>query len=857
MRISPRKIAATAGAFLAAGYLTFLVDAFTLNTVLKRVFVFCYFVVMGHIALFLKRRYLGSSGDGWRALTMSVAGGLALLIMLHGVLFANIQETVISLSAVPSEDGALREVWLVAAGADGEGVYLSQLEVDANQGWVYLGENDDYVFYPGEEGQENYLTFRTTADEVKLYFSQNAWSGSVNILVDESEDTAITLTAAEGVNETIEHTIKANRAYVGWEYLLYGMGAWVLLSFLAAVVLGLLEKFFRKGGSTQTEKQAAVTALLLLNAGFLFFTSDKIHPTGLTRCFLMLLTLAASLCFVGRAGEAAMKKYRSRSGWTAILGVSAYASLASFAQRFFLDGNTRIHSSFAGGAYCLSGVLWFVPVVWLLLCAVESLSKPHKVPQLVKKRWQAHLILLAVLFLCQLLVLSIVWPGGFASDAINQLNQAMGFFPLHDWHPVLHTLLESVILSLTGRAAAITVVQMLLFSWLLGEFLMIAYDRGVSLKILCLLGCVFQLLPNQVLSWSNVLKDFPFTLALMWGTYLLLHLVLRSPWSGKWSFVFCLGLDMFLIAGLRHNGIIPVVAMALLCVVLTLRRFPEMRMRLVAAVTLSVVLFGFYKGPVFSLLNVEGSAQSPYTTMLCAVASCINKDLPLSPESEAIMDTVLPLEDWKDYYDRYQGHDRYMWGRPEGSRSYNADKINLRDMFHVYLGAFTKYPDVIIKDRLDGMDIMWDVAQPIDSFNARSFYGVYSFPNNELIFDMAFLTQEDECGLYNNNELFRLYRNTLDFSLNSAGDILLWRTGAYLIGFLVLLVFWWKNHMGRLFWASIPMLGNIAGSMLVLYHQSFRYVYFIQVGVVALIFVTVILGKELTPQNALKEQKEK
>jgi len=68
--------------------------------------------------------------------------------------------------------------------------------------------------------------------------------------------------------------------------------------------------------------------------------------------------------------------------------------------------------------------------------------------------------------------------------------------------------------------------------------------------------------------------------------------------------------------------------------------------------------------------------------------------------------------------------------------------------------------------------------------------------------------------------------------------MLLWRTGAYLIAFWVLLLFWSKNRMGRLWWAALPMLANAAGSTLVLYHQSFRYVYFVQVSVMALLYIT-------------------
>ena len=42
---------------LAALYLTFLVNLQTLETAMQRVFIFCYFVVMGVLAFFLKGKY--------------------------------------------------------------------------------------------------------------------------------------------------------------------------------------------------------------------------------------------------------------------------------------------------------------------------------------------------------------------------------------------------------------------------------------------------------------------------------------------------------------------------------------------------------------------------------------------------------------------------------------------------------------------------------------------------------------------------------------------------------------------------------------------------------------------------------
>ena len=121
-------------------------------------------------------------------------------------------------------------------------------------------------------------------------------------------------------------------------------------------------------------------ALFATNYAFLFFTSDRIQPTHLTQGFLLLLTVASVWCF-NRKSER-MEKYRTKGSRAAIGIIAVYASLASFAQRFFLDGNTRMHFSLPGLFYVLSGILWFIPVIRLMLFALEWLSaRPRTLPK--------------------------------------------------------------------------------------------------------------------------------------------------------------------------------------------------------------------------------------------------------------------------------------------------------------------------------------------------------------------------------------------------------------------------------------------------------------------------------------------
>ncbi len=581
-------------------------------------------------------------------------------------------------------------------------------------------------------------------------------------------------------------------------------------------------------------------ALFAANYAFLFFSSGKIQPTYFTRFFLLLLTAASFCCFCRKGG--CMEKYRTTGGYAAVGIIAVYASLVSFAQRFFLDGNTRMHFSPPGLFYALSGILWFIPVVWLLLFALEWLSSlPRTLPKQGSRK-KALCILLIALLLCQVFVLWAEWPGGFPLDAVYQYRQAMGELPLSDDHPVLDTLLMRAVLTIIPHPAALTAVQLLLFSLVLCAFLMMGYDRGVPLPLLAFLGCFFELMPNQALSWTNVLKDFPFTLALLWGTYLLLQLALDTPRSRKWPFYVCLALDIFLVSLLRHNGAAPAAAIALLCIVLTVRRYEQVKLRALTAAVLAAVSFGVFKGPVMAALNVAPVSLSPFTTLFCAVGSCVNKDLPLSEEADAILEKALPLEDWRDYYARYYGHDFYYYQRPEGSVPYTPTEVTVPEILRVYGEALRKYPDVVLKDRLDGCDILWDTAQPEDSFNARSFCLVYDrdwiapFVNEDDYYD----EEDGELRDYRQNFFSKAYLRLTGTPSNSVLDMLLWRTGAYLIAFWVLLLFWRKNGMQRFRCAAVPLIGNLIISVLYVYHQSFRYVYFVQVCVLALAFATVV-----------------
>lgn len=867
-------------------YLTAYIDSYTLRFTWSCLLVFgCSFTVCIVVSCAVRRFFKSFSPI---AVLLAIIAAVLILFRYEDIFFPSIQETFVTLTAETAGEICLCDVVI-----DGENIPVGQAQVVENSGWLYREQYDNFMIWPKEDGVDNHLTMRFYANEVHLGFPYTPYAGSVTIMSSAGNHDTLDLrcpelTEGESVTYADFH-MDCQRIYSPLEQLLYGIGILSIISFLSSFLIHaaglvwqrsqvraeilLLLKSKRnpikqnQDNALQPDKdyqdfpvspstlhpdvKLAFLSILCAAHYELFFTSSQIGSNIVTVGFLTILIAMSYRCLTSTLAPCLLKKYRTPGAAAFVIIIALYASFASFGQRFFLDGNTRIHFSGKGLLILLSGTFWFIPIIYLFLFGLErlalSLRSKNTSPRLY--RHLAFWAMLAILCMIQAIILWSFWPGGFATDSINILSQAAGVYDITSWHPPLNAILYRGILAICPNAGAIVAAQIFLFALLCTKFLMLGYDHGISFKVLAFLGILFNLLPNQVISGICPVKDYLYMLALLWETYLLIRLILNPGELRRWQFLLALSLDMFLIYGFRHNGIVPFVALLVLFAWITIRHFPQSKLRLAIVSLSGILMIAAYRGPIYSLLHVSQDVHmSPYITMLCAAASCINKDLPLSEESNAIMESALPLDQWGAYYNRYLGHDLYYWSRGDLAAEYPFDptQITAREAFSVYLEALCKYPDVVIKDRLDGADLLWDVRQPTDSFNTKGFLDVTIFAENHL--ESYFDLSKIKYGVpYRNpSPLAEAYRVTVNTSINSVWDILLWRSGIYLILLMILVLFWWKNQIKILLWAAVPLLGEIAGLSLVMYHQSFRYVHSIQVLTLALIFCSIFLHSAAT-----------
>ena len=236
---------------LASVYLTFLIDTYTLNTPLKRVFVFCYFAVISCLALRLYNKAIKR-----KVTLIPLICAVIVAIIGQNVFLPTVAEHTVYLQAIKTSSGEEKfmEVWFVDLEVDGAEVPLSKLQANDALNWSYSKEFDDYYFKPldnGEENANNVFSFTAVGKEIKLIFGANTWSGSVRIFDGAGYDEKVSLYSEDAANDRLEYTLNAVKQYTVSERVFYTSGAVAVVCFFFKVLIGLVSHFIgkRKTGS--------------------------------------------------------------------------------------------------------------------------------------------------------------------------------------------------------------------------------------------------------------------------------------------------------------------------------------------------------------------------------------------------------------------------------------------------------------------------------------------------------------------------------------------------------------------------------------------------------------------------------
>lgn len=772
-------------------------------------------------------------------LSFSLALAVMLLIPLDTMLSAKWyqytqdgQITITAYSTVP-EGSNSNEVWLNHVYFE-DGSEFDLTSVDPlPAGWQINGEA--LLATLSEDIESQTIVLNTGLHpHIEMEFVSHSWCGYCTIQLSPQLRYDVNLFAAANTPSGGQYVFEFDESLSVMGWILCALSFLLVLAASTAVIFILMSRSYL----WKCLIYCSVTVALFLLSSYIKPAASVCLVLGGLGCAVLFILYKAEkndCCIAKRRGE-----------WIWVFLVSLYASFASFGYRLFLQGS-YMSFSYDRCAYLLMGTLWFYPVILAILSIMEKVGRRAELHTIPDRRLSECTVAVLSFFIA-LGVLSIsfigFFPGGFPADAASQLMQVRTNV-YDNWHPLMHTLLIKAGLLLVDHPSINVAIQLVLFSLLIGQVARIPYACGIKARNIFFAVALFALLPNNAVPNISPLKDFPFTYVLVWAMVLLFKIIMDVKILRKPTFLVELTVTMVLLKELRHNGIVPFAFMSCVLLIMTIRHWRMIKVKAMSCVASACILIVIFEGPVFSLLQVAPNPISSFVTMFCGVGSCLNKDKQLSDKTMERLEDVMSMENWKNYYSRFKGHDDYRWGG--GENKMDLSSFGAKEAFMIYFEALSKYPDVVIKDRLDGMNIMWDVSQPDDegNFNARTF----DLIDGEI--GLAFQDRENGEAYYVHNRIADTYRAWVYWAFpgeraeDQLSDMLLWRSGAYLIFLFVLFLYWNRHRLNKLWYVAAPLLGNIVAMILVLYHQSFRYIYFIQLGVITLALVTFLYQRKV------------
>ena len=247
---------------LASIYLTFLVDTQTLNTWLKRAFVFFYFVVVSSAAFYY---YCKTKTKKLTLIPLILA--VAFAFVFQNTILPTKEEHTVYIQSIACEENdvdgsSIKEAWLVGVEVDGKSYSLSSLLVEENRQWARADDYDDYFFRPSNDEAlaDNLFAFTVVGNEIKMKFGANTWSGRISVYYYENDGKTIAysdqldLYSEDAENDCFEKTLNIEKNYSTLELIIYNAGAVAVFTFVFKLLALAVMHYINKRKPKDTAK---------------------------------------------------------------------------------------------------------------------------------------------------------------------------------------------------------------------------------------------------------------------------------------------------------------------------------------------------------------------------------------------------------------------------------------------------------------------------------------------------------------------------------------------------------------------------------------------------------------------------
>lgn len=439
-----------------------------------------------------------------------------------------------------------------------------------------------------------------------------------------------------------------------------------------------------------------------------------------------------------------------------------------------------------------------------------------------------------ILFAIQVIILGIYFcglnPGNMSYDTYNQVSQLKGNIPFNTWHPIGHTLFIGLLLKIWSNYAVISIFQILFFALVTSMFYTTLIKKDVKWQLVYFTALIMSAIPSTGVNVVTQWKDIPFTVGLLWGTFILFKMCLVKDYFKNIAHIFEFVICLLSITLFRFNGILAFILMLIIALIYVVTGHNKIQIRnycISTAIILAMILLinNIIPNKLNANPNPPGMKLRPiYQGLAALYVKGEEEDVVI--ESRKLIESVSTPKQMIDFYNPYFA-DTISNNTPQFLN--NLSKISTKDALKMYIEAAIMHPEVIIGDKFNLATTMWSVTKdPLSYNNAYT-----TIIQKEMI-------EEFEVHRINNKITTAVEEFAKDtYHENYLLNTLVWRPGFYLSLELILLLYLiiHKDKRNILF---IPLLCNAFIVFLTMPAQDYRYLWFI-----SLIFPFIVLASSV------------
>ncbi|MBR0092465.1 MAG: hypothetical protein IJP92_12280 [Lachnospiraceae bacterium] len=468
-----------------------------------------------------------------------------------------------------------------------------------------------------------------------------------------------------------------------------------------------------------------------------------------------------------------------------------------------------------------------VPIIYGTLLVME---KQHLVYGLTgfendsKDIKRMGLICTVIVFAFSALISVVFYPCLMTGDSKSHWIALSGDYPLTDYSPIIFHLLISFLVRFTdsGTPYPYVIFQILLFSFAIGEMVTIMCRKGVGKKWLILLSVIIAFLPSTFMTLPYLSKNPLAAILNLWVLILLVELLSEPEfylgqisWFIK-TIIFVSGLYL-----IRQNHVVIALPLTSFCIWFLFKSGVKNSRRILMAMFGVVAVLFIVQRLLYGMIEYT-HVEKPHETirpLMAPVGSALQKNFDVPLDIAEAADRVLDIDEWKKRYNAYNS-DPLTWGDPKPD--YGA--LDLAEGVGIYFKMLSIYPSVVVKDRLDATELIWNIADTGVIYNIR--YANRAYPD----FYAAWGLDEDgwlknAVGVFQ-RFIMMLLKPLIYLSEQSIIDVFVWRCGIFIVLFMIEIVFLFKNGMGKLLWAMLPSFFILLTYVLVIAWQMYFYLWF-------------------------------